>query len=342
MRTQTRHRATSDRASRRDALIAHGTTALQVAVVLLTAVLLGLRLSDVVSFRTVVVTYLALVVVMGTTFIAVPGLMRIYNMSHRPSVAITAVDVTNEGIEITLRDEYRVSFLDDSDSAQPNSKESEPVTADDSLTRRIVASPNRPVFLSATPQLLGSLGSVIVGIGLAALTSVLMISTYVLSHAAASKLPLAVHIWLLIGPCLLVIGVAIGLGEDERRRKVVMFLSSAFGRVWTLGGIVAVFFALTGYFSLGSAVLVDHGTIELTSRTEAAPDLDAIMKFFIWSFCEDIPLLDITDTLRWRPPLEYEDPGFGWLVLIYKLAVIVPIVATFRIYWKSRRAEASA
>ena len=55
-----------------------------------------------------------------------------------------------------------------------------------------------------------------------------------------------------------------------------------------------------------------------------------------WQFCKSVPLLDITQTLRWKVPFIYPDAGTGSLVLLYKLAVILPIIGTFFAYWKEQ------
>jgi hypothetical protein len=59
-----------------------------------------------------------------------------------------------------------------------------------------------------------------------------------------------------------------------------------------------------------------------------------LQDFFIWHFLEDIPLLHVNQTLRWAEPLTYTSPALGFIVLMFKITVIVPVTAAFVAYWK--------
>ena len=41
--------------------------------------------------------------------------------------------------------------------------------------------------------------------------------------------------------------------------------------------------------------------------------------------------------MRWDEPLDYDDPGVGLLLLIFKVVVIAPFVAAFVSFWRYRR-----
>ena len=84
------------------------------------------------------------------------------------------------------------------------------------------------------------------------------------------------------------------------------------GPIWT--------FALT-------QVLLARGAIHLTGNPERAMDL------YLWHFLGEIPLLKVNETLLWDPPMAYHEARVGWLLLVFKVTVILPVIAAFRGYW---------
>lgn len=59
--------------------------------------------------------------------------------------------------------------------------------------------------------------------------------------------------------------------------------------------------------------------------------------FFLWHFLNAVPVLKITDTLLWDPPLTYDQPVVGWILLAFKISVISPVIAAFGWSWKRFR-----
>jgi hypothetical protein len=58
---------------------------------------------------------------------------------------------------------------------------------------------------------------------------------------------------------------------------------------------------------------------------------------FAWHLADVIPLVDVTKTLKWNEPLQYNDARIGGLVLCYQLLVIVPLIAAFASFWNFDR-----
>lgn len=56
--------------------------------------------------------------------------------------------------------------------------------------------------------------------------------------------------------------------------------------------------------------------------------------FFLWHLLDAIPGLKVNETIRWTAPLTYERAGAGWLLLLFKVMVIVPAVAGIGRYLK--------
>ena len=65
--------------------------------------------------------------------------------------------------------------------------------------------------------------------------------------------------------------------------------------------------------------------------------VNAVADFFLWHFLNAVPVLKITDTLLWDPPLTYDQPVVGWILLVFKIAVISPVIAAFGWSWKRFR-----
>lgn len=102
------------------------------------------------------------------------------------------------------------------------------------------------------------------------------------------------------------------------------------------------------YFSTVTYIFVNNGRLSLIVPPEREHWLadpmflyGALQDFFVWHFLDDIPLLQVNQTLRWKEPLTYSSPAVGIILLMFKITVIVPVTAAFVAYWK-RDEEASA
>jgi hypothetical protein len=132
--------------------------------------------------------------------------------------------------------------------------------------------------------------------------------------------------------------LVLALSSGARRERIWNVLSSS-GRaapfVYTLvlAQIAIILFATLAF------VLAERGAIEFGSAqavVNLAEPVDAL-DFFAWHALDSIPALEINGTLRWDEPLGYKDAGVGLLLLIFKVAVMAPIVAAFVSFWRYRR-----
>jgi hypothetical protein len=57
---------------------------------------------------------------------------------------------------------------------------------------------------------------------------------------------------------------------------------------------------------------------------------------YLWQTADAIPGLGVTETMSLSRPIEYDDWKLGLLLLLYKAAVLIPLIAAFRGVWKSR------
>jgi len=99
-------------------------------------------------------------------------------------------------------------------------------------------------------------------------------------------------------------------------------------------GLLAVMFAImTSVFASVTLIAADKDLISLTARGVNQPSFEKIAQLYIWQFCKSVPLLDINETLRWKPPFIYTGTDTGTLVLLYKIAVIIPVIGAFLAFW---------
>lgn len=101
-------------------------------------------------------------------------------------------------------------------------------------------------------------------------------------------------------------------------------------------GLLAVLFAImTSIFASATLIAADKDLISLTAGGVDQPSFEEIAQLYIWQFCKSVPLLDINETLRWKPPFIYTGTGTGTLVLLYKIAVIIPVIGAFLAFWST-------
>jgi hypothetical protein len=121
--------------------------------------------------------------------------------------------------------------------------------------------------------------------------------------------------------------------------------------LWRVGGVFVaafsvLFFAITFYGTLATILvrlgwiappLVDGAPLPVA---DAARLLGRLQDFFLWHAMKAVPALEIPATLRWDEPLRYQGPGLGWLLIAFKLTVIMPLLAACKRAWNAGKAPA--
>jgi hypothetical protein len=100
---------------------------------------------------------------------------------------------------------------------------------------------------------------------------------------------------------------------------IALYINFVFIAMGCFAAIAFLLHGLTPPLFLPAARQVDHG---------------ALADFLLWQLLDAIPGLKVPDTLRWAAPLTYERAGAGWLVLLFKVMVIVPVVSGIGRYLK--------
>lgn len=116
-------------------------------------------------------------------------------------------------------------------------------------------------------------------------------------------------------------------------RKIGRFTPIAY--TFNLLMIAIIFFASITYLSA-------HNRISRAQEPDKPVTVDSIQDFYLWHFLEAVPLLRVNDTIGWKPPMKHEGHLVGWILLLFKLAVIIPIIACFASYWRNFGVSKSA
>jgi len=89
-------------------------------------------------------------------------------------------------------------------------------------------------------------------------------------------------------------------------------------------------------------VLLQEGKLRLAPGSSPEVTLASLSDFFLWHFLDAVPLLKITETLKWEVPLTYTSSTVGLIVLVFKAVVILPVISAFTWYATREKEEPSS
>jgi hypothetical protein len=154
-----------------------------------------------------------------------------------------------------------------------------------------------------------------------------------LQRFTLEKLPLWAQfiIFLLWGVLL---GGALWLIATKARRDHFLATWQSVSLVMPVAYSVFVLMLALLFFSTVAFVMTKHGLLSLKDPTGRGVTSGSLTDFFLWHFLEAIPLLKVNETLRWPAPLTYESAKVGWVLLLFKVVVIVPVIGAFASFWR--------
>lgn len=103
--------------------------------------------------------------------------------------------------------------------------------------------------------------------------------------------------------------------------------------------VTGLWLAAIGWVSALSFVLVQRGVVDFTTHGGGATVVTStgqLADFYVWQSFEQIPGLSINGTLQWDVPLDYGG-GAGFVVMAFKLLILLPLVPVFLAAWRVRR-----
>lgn len=131
------------------------------------------------------------------------------------------------------------------------------------------------------------------------------------------------------------------VATEQKRLRLFGWLEDRIGRFtpvaysFNLLMVAMIFFASITY-------LLAHNRISRSQLVNQPVTVDSIQDFYLWHFIEAVPLLKVNETIGWKTPMKYEGHLVGWILLSFKLAVIIPVIACFASYWKNLGTSKSA
>lgn len=161
------------------------------------------------------------------------------------------------------------------------------------------------------------------------------IGVYVVVRLAVEELPLAgqvVALALVYAP----LGVLIYALTKKPEETLAPVRRHGLGQPFMF--VTGLWLAAIGWVSALSFVLVQRGVVEFTTHGAGAvvTSTGQLADFYVWQSFEQIPVLSINDTLQWDVPLDYGG-GAGFVVMAFKVLILLPLVPVFLAAWRVRR-----
>ncbi|MGH2572158.1 MAG: hypothetical protein ACRDGU_01490 [Actinomycetota bacterium] len=202
-------------------------------------------------------------------------------------------------------------------------------------------SPVKDFFLSLARLLRDGLGTGAFVIGVAVFISSVEYFYAYLPIQAAQNWP-AWGVLAVLPFFIIVLGVALfWLFEERRRRKLFLAMMQDGLLGWLSPLLIAgfVFVLAVSVFSASTFLLDNWEVLHMsTPSCEGCPlELDDVFNFYTWHLLSAIPLLNINESLQWNTPLAYSGALTGWLVIVFKASVIVPLIQAVRTYFQVRK-----
>ena len=171
-------------------------------------------------------------------------------------------------------------------------------------------------------------GTVLDAVGGAILLCISLFYYIVLRHSAMDRSAVS----LVLVAILFVLTLAAGGMIQVPKLRCAALKSS--GRYVPFGLLAVLFVIMISAFTAITVVAARHQRLTLSGGSNGSLSFEEVARFYVWHFTDSVPVLDVNETLRWRAPLVYSSTSVGTLVLLFKVAVIVPLIGAFVFYWR--------
>ena len=129
---------------------------------------------------------------------------------------------------------------------------------------------------------------------------------------------------------ILLFGALWLLSIEKQREKFFAWIRKLFGGWAPFLCAFTLLYVATGFFGSVTYLLVKNNLLPWTPADQKIT-ADQIADFYLWHFVDAIPVLKVNSTLLWEQPLTYDNGGIGFLLLLFKIVVISPVIASF--FW---------
>lgn len=100
---------------------------------------------------------------------------------------------------------------------------------------------------------------------------------------------------------------------------VLLYVNFVFIAAGCFASIAYLLHSLTPLFVPKARAVVEHGSLA---------------DYLLWQLLDALPGLKVPETIKWEAPLDYTRSGAGWLVLAFKVMVVIPVVQGIGHYLK--------
>jgi hypothetical protein len=145
-------------------------------------------------------------------------------------------------------------------------------------------------------------------------------------------LPLVFQIIVLLAWGFMLVWALLQITTESKRERLFQSLQKV-GRFTPFLYSLNVLVIAIAFFGSVTYVLVEHELVRFSGLAERDDPAGALLDFYSWHFLEALPLLKVNETLHWEKPLTYDSAWVGLLLLLFKVTVIVPVIAAFALYW---------
>ena len=165
------------------------------------------------------------------------------------------------------------------------------------------------------------------------------IINWLMSHHKLELLPLAVQ-WVLV--VLVLVGALFMVRIFVLPAWRSHWVMPARGRWWgffvlALNTLI-IAYIVTCAFAVVSTFLYLHGMATTSVGRPLTDPANESIRYYLWYFLHSIPVLELPQALGWEePPFRYTDQVNRLLLLIYKIVLIAPVIATIALLWREVR-----
>ena len=176
---------------------------------------------------------------------------------------------------------------------------------------------------------------------------------YMFSRWVVETLPRVLQVTTLVAWVLLLAFVSVLLYSRTLRERVRVWLAThrskfvqAFSwraRIEAWGAVLLyINFVIIAMGCFASVAFLLHGLTPPLFLPKARPvEHGSLADFLLWHVLDAIPGLKVPETIKWEAPLDYTRPAAGWLLLLFKVMVIVPVVSGIAHYLNDEGDEGS-
>lgn len=102
-----------------------------------------------------------------------------------------------------------------------------------------------------------------------------------------------------------------------------------------LQDVLFAFASLSAAFTLMLVLFWKQGWVTTTRPMDEGSVPGAAARYLGWHVLDAVPLLDVPGSVHWKEPKDFHDTSSGVILLVFKLAVILPIVKFVARYLKA-------